>query len=1049
MRMRHIFLCFLMTLVACSVKSQDIPGSSIVSRTFLSSDGSMKLVQRAYDNGLGDIVQEIRSFSGSTLPSVVVHHEYDEYRRKTRSWLPVTSSDSTFVSSNMVSSLAQSQYSDAAPFSRTEYDGFLPSQPSSLYKAGEQWQVNGRKVSVTYSEYVGAGMFKDPDAYGYMYTLPDVKYLCTRILDEDSCLGAEYTDFNGRLAISETSQGRTYYIYDLKGDISYVIPPILSEYILSHYGTVSEDILDTDGMMQKYAYIYRHDKQRHCIYKKLPGCSPIYYVYDRTGACILTQDGSQRPRYEWTYTIPDRFGRPCVSGVCSKMISYAAEPLHSVHVYAEYDGASTTTGGYVVHNFTLGSQTLYSAAYYDGYSFIGRHGVPSSLAASAVPGFPIDTSLGHGLQTGSATAVITGGVVTGYEYSAMYYDSRYNVSQVRTVDHAGCSEVTCTTYSYTGKSLGVKTQRTASVTGALEVNHTYTYDGADRLASHSLTVSNGGPAASATLTYGYDGLGRLSRITRPFTTSVDKDVTYTYDLHGWTTGIATNSFHEELFYADGPGIPRYNGSVSSMRWQNSNYAYKRGYKFAYDGANRLTQAIYGIGDAISGFGAFTEGMEYDPHGNVTGITRHGRISPNGYGVMDNLTLSYDGNRLSGVAETAADYDFAGSFEYKGARGSQYIYNANGSMVADRSRGIAYVTYDANNNPSAIYFTNGNVTKYKYGATGQKLGVEYYVATPNTSVAFGAEPDALTLGQTMYAGSKGYLLGGSLVVKDGMVDRYLFEGGYAKALRVSPNSYRFAFHYYNQDHLGNIREVVDSAGTVGQVTNYYPFGMPYADPAAVLNASSQPYKYNGKELDRMHGLDTYDYGARQYDPVLGRWDRMDPLSEKYYDVSPYAYCENNPVRYNDPDGKQFMTPFPMLGFTDMLTFGRSDVMMVDGGKYVKVTGRGVAKGSRGTQVHHWIPRQFKNHPNVKDARKGGFEFEGKENKSPLDTYSKKTGNGQHANHPKYNNQIKKKLNEIKETKTPKQKAEEVRDVVKQAKKAVRDNPTKKLNDIKIK
>ena len=127
MRMRHIFLCFLMTLVACSVKSQDIPGSSIVSRTFLSSDGSMKLVQRTYDNGLGDIVQEIRSFSGSTLPSVVVHHEYDEYRRKTRSWLPVTSSDSTFVVGSTVSGLAQSQYSDAAPFSRTEYDGFLPS----------------------------------------------------------------------------------------------------------------------------------------------------------------------------------------------------------------------------------------------------------------------------------------------------------------------------------------------------------------------------------------------------------------------------------------------------------------------------------------------------------------------------------------------------------------------------------------------------------------------------------------------------------------------------------------------------------------------------------------------------------------------------------------------------------------------------------------------------------------------------------------------------------------------------------------------------------
>ncbi len=107
------------------VKSQDIPGSSIVSRTFLSSDGSTKLVRRSYDNGLGDVVQEIQSFSGSSLPNIVVHHEYDEYRRKTRSFLPVTSSDSLYVSGNTVGYMAQSQYSDSAPSSRTEYDGFL------------------------------------------------------------------------------------------------------------------------------------------------------------------------------------------------------------------------------------------------------------------------------------------------------------------------------------------------------------------------------------------------------------------------------------------------------------------------------------------------------------------------------------------------------------------------------------------------------------------------------------------------------------------------------------------------------------------------------------------------------------------------------------------------------------------------------------------------------------------------------------------------------------------------------------------------------------
>ncbi len=109
------------------------------------------------------------------------------------------------------------------------------------------------------------------------------------------------------------------------------------------------------------------------------------------------------------------------------------------------------------------------------------------------------------------------------------------------------------------------------------------------------------------------------------------------------------------------------------------------------------------------------------------------------------------------------------------------------------------------------------------------------------------------------------------------DKYLFEGGYAQASATSSTSDNFSFYFYNQDHLGNIREVVNASGAVQQVTNYYPFGAPYAD--AAINSDFQPYKYNGKELDKMHGLNTYDYGARQHDPILARWDRIDPLCEK--------------------------------------------------------------------------------------------------------------------------------------------------------------------------
>jgi RHS repeat-associated protein len=144
---------------------------------------------------------------------------------------------------------------------------------------------------------------------------------------------------------------------------------------------------------------------------------------------------------------------------------------------------------------------------------------------------------------------------------------------------------------------------------------------------------------------------------------------------------------------------------------------------------------------------------------------------------------------------------------------------------------------------------------------------------------------------------------SFVMQEERIDKVLFDGGYFKASQINGTTYGFTLYYYNKDHLGNNREVLNASGTVQQVTNYYPFGAPYADPAAVVNASFQPYKYNGKELDTMHGLNTYDYGARQHYPILARWDRVDPLCEKYYSISPYAYCENNPMNAIDPDGRE--------------------------------------------------------------------------------------------------------------------------------------------------
>jgi RHS repeat-associated protein len=77
----------------------------------------------------------------------------------------------------------------------------------------------------------------------------------------------------------------------------------------------------------------------------------------------------------------------------------------------------------------------------------------------------------------------------------------------------------------------------------------------------------------------------------------------------------------------------------------------------------------------------------------------------------------------------------------------------------------------------------------------------------------------------------------------------------------------------------------------------PFGEILAEQHSIWDS---PYKFNGKEMDTETGL--YYYGVRYYDPKLCIWLGVDPMREKDPDISPYAYCQNNPVKYTDPDGK---------------------------------------------------------------------------------------------------------------------------------------------------
>ncbi len=203
----------------------------------------------------------------------------------------------------------------------------------------------------------------------------------------------------------------------------------------------------------------------------------------------------------------------------------------------------------------------------------------------------------------------------------------------------------------------------------------------------------------------------------------------------------------------------------------------------------------------------------------------------------------------------------------------------------------------------------------YDAGGRKLRSKYFTLIDHVNIPVGGicpwseywDPEYgewrdIVYTSTSYVGNHEYLES-----FDQIYDRRIHNvEGYA--LRTSHGDYQY--HYYRRDHLGNNREVwrapyssgsTNYAASTVQRTQYYPSGLPWKSNSGD-NPGEQPYKYGGKEFVEMHGLDEYDSEARWYYPAIMRTTTPDPLAEKYYDISPYAWCANNPVRFVDPDGR---------------------------------------------------------------------------------------------------------------------------------------------------
>ena len=850
----------------------------------LNPEGNRKITSVQYYDGLGRETQNVQNGINATLSQTnYIQQEYDAEGRAHKLWLPIPGTTLGY------NSALTSQATDPAAYSQTSYDAinrvvFVSTPGSDMAGRGKSTEYTTNSAN-SVKRYRATDSGLSQDGYYPAGTLSGMK-----ITDEDGRTFEVFKDMLGSVVLERRAANyNTYYVYDNLHQLRFVLSP---QYQYSGHKAI-------------YAYEYRYDNRGNVVKKILPQCEYIQYWYDQADRLTFMQDANLRSKGMYRFFLYDSVGRLTIQGLSTT----AKRSYNGVDYIPVTSFVPTTSGisgtGYVVNVQGLvdSNSIIEITNYYDNYDFFSAACLSNfSFASASVQNV-------QGLKTGTIIKASNGSSL----YSVMYYNERGLLTETKTAGLDNTMESSMTQYTFSNKP---EESTFSLMRGSLllfDATATNTYGNTfDKLREANLSVTSGMVSADVCVgSFLYDNIGRINRINR---TSNAGAIEYEYDVRGWMTSITTKDFSEELFYADNQlGSPLYNGDISALRWKDAGYKPDhqnmkyRGYTFTYDDLNRLTTAVYGEGPNLStNKNRYNESVErYDDNGNIQELSRRG-LKQNGiYGTIDNLTIHLDGNQIKEVKDVAERVTRPGTLDFdNGNNGDwyQYQYNECGALVSDANRGIALIEYDDNNYPQRVQFTNGNVTKYVYTSTGIKLRTVHYTAVPNITVPIGTKR-ILTLGpngDVLSADTTDYHSG--LLLTNGQPSIYLYDGGYC-SLRSPSGNQAISFHYYNRDHQGNIRVVVNATtGSVEQVTNYYPFGTVYSD-STTHNPGFQKFKFNGKELDLTHGLNTYDYGARLFDPILERWDRMDPLCEKFYCISPYAYCLNNPIKLLDLQGEE--------------------------------------------------------------------------------------------------------------------------------------------------
>jgi RHS repeat-associated protein len=439
-------------------------------------------------------------------------------------------------------------------------------------------------------------------------------------------------------------------------------------------------------------------------------------------------------------------------------------------------------------------------------------------------------------------------------------------------------------------------QRVYDAAGRLEAvalptgNITYTYSPTTGKVS-----SIGGPYGE-TLSFGYDGeLTTSNAWSGPIAGSVN----WTYDSDFRVSGEQVNSLTSTPFGYDNDSLLTSVGSLvisrdptnglvvgTAISTVNDSYTYDMHGALATYAARVNTTELYGQSitarDALNRIENVTEtvqgtattfGYSYDSRGRLTDVIKDGTN-------VSHYDYDANGNRIAGPSSAVtATYDAQDRLLTSGGR--TYSYGANGELNTKVETGqTTTYTYDVVGNLTAVVLPGPLAIQYIADGSGRRVGK----ARNGTLMQGFLYSDQLRIAAELDA-TNGVVSTFSYGTKGNAPD-FMQKGGAA---------YRFF-----TDHLGSVRLVVNvSTGAVAQRIDYDEFGVVTADS----NPGFQPFGFAGGLYD----VDTQlvRFGARDYDPSVGRWVSKDPILFDGDGPNLYAYVLNDPVNRIDSNGEGFL------------------------------------------------------------------------------------------------------------------------------------------------